>query len=962
MKEEHSKRQEKDKPFIMNQEDLERLENWQKVALWIGAGLALLVGIALLVVFPVSGAITFGVITPALASIIGAGTVTVGVGVSLTAAAGVGFILGSGILASIAVINHYTRETTIDIRAVYNRLTTTKQDEMRKDFAALAYIFGRACSLLNIKADTTIPIRPEYFNPNNLLYHFSNDYPSYGDQAVINMHRLMSFMDNLVTISDTSINPNIKYYPLSMYYYATPDQQKTVEMVKEGGFIKIRLVTNGRVDTEMMFPVLALGLAIKASLLNQKLSKLKSKDESEPLYTFTTIPARPTVENPTTDADKSKALLSQRYLFADRAADEFTSDPIETLVYMDVTEPDTSGPGQTPKTNRLLMGLDTNNNVKEPMLIIDTDGFALKHVVSAFQLTEELLKKLNPTITAAQWENLNEQSIKLGMNVTAKNASTLVRPYPIIPPGDFHIMPKINKKKAIENLDDFTNNTVQLYDYEFGRSNQWEIVYDEDTKLYSFWNFKNGNVLTYVGNNQPVEERHSEYNGDHLIDTQCWNIINKNNEYCAISSHANNNQFLTLPNGATANATKIYAQNEQENPDNQTWLLRPAISMDTRPSAGTYKIDAFVKPEKSINALYDPYGTSGHMYVADPQYNNLYKFDFIYDESKAGYKIRIHGHSTLTYSTLTYQGPNQQVTLELETNSDAQYWKIKTTMLDDRLCFIISSYSNPEQVLYANQSVTIGSGSIIKTRQYSDDHNEYWVLSPIEGNVAHPDNRIVLTGNANTMQAVMGLQHDAPQLFAFTHTVPTTQEGEKAASTFTCNLYEGATGGNKVTASFTNDKDIVDFTRTLHRVSCSKGDILQVVHTSGSCDVYTNGEKTAYDGELTHHFIIAENELVKVFDLPTWVEDKSGYYIDGLTISKVPTGKKIKYKVLLNGDHIGTSLPSKSDGKGADEILFTPDYYDIESWGIYKLGNTITVIAIDPDTKFEYQIAQYTPK
>ncbi|HDR7987425.1 TPA: hypothetical protein QCY63_005811, partial [Bacillus cereus] len=155
-------------------------------------------------------------------------------------------------------------------------------------------------------------------------------------------------------------------------------------------------------------------------------------------------------------------------------------------------------------------------------------------------------------------------------------------------------------------------------------------------------------------------------------------------------------------------------------------------------------------------------------------------------------------------------------------------------------------------------------------------------------------------------------------------------------------------------------KDFVDKINSVYYIN---GDIVKFYHSDGHnesvLDVYTDNIKEPEKYARIRYFIITEKGFQEIFNIKSW--ETTSYYIDGVTFSQVPQGKKMKYRVELNGNDIGTAYPYQTDEKGTDTILFTQDYYDMDGWGVSKYDNHIVVFAIDPDTGLEYEIAHHEP-
>ncbi|WP_180235231.1 hypothetical protein [Bacillus cereus] len=91
-----------------------------------------------------------------------------------------------------------------------------------------------------------------------------------------------------------------------------------------------------------------------------------------------------------------------------------------------------------------------------------------------------------------------------------------------------------------------------------------------------------------------------------------------------------------------------------------------------------------------------------------------------------------------------------------------------------------------------------------------------------------------------------------------------------------------------------------------------------------------------------------------------------GYSFEGLKLStlKISTAKDIKYRVYVNGNDIGVASPHKVYPDGSHEILFTPEYYNMDGWEISKYGNELKVQAeyIKNGKLHHHVVAEYVQK
>lgn len=185
----------------------------------------------------------------------------------------------------------------------------------------------------------------------------------------------------------------------------------------------------------------------------------------------------------------------------------------------------------------------------------------------------------------------------------------------------------------------------------------------------------------------------------------------------------------------------------------------------------------------------------------------------------------------------------------------------------------------------------------------------------------------------------------------------------QANTHYSFTLYEKGTKNILETISVQKGQNIDDFVKEINKIHYLYGDIVKFYHSDGHkesiLDVYTDNIKESERLARIRYFIVAKKGFQEIFHIKNW--ETTSYYIDGVTFSQVPQGKKMKYRVVLNGNDIGTSYPYQTDGKGTDTILFTQDYYDMEGWGVSKHDNHIVVFAIDPDTGLEFEIAHHEP-
>ncbi|PGS77206.1 hypothetical protein COC69_20715 [Bacillus cereus] len=90
-----------------------------------------------------------------------------------------------------------------------------------------------------------------------------------------------------------------------------------------------------------------------------------------------------------------------------------------------------------------------------------------------------------------------------------------------------------------------------------------------------------------------------------------------------------------------------------------------------------------------------------------------------------------------------------------------------------------------------------------------------------------------------------------------------------------------------------------------------------------------------------------------------------GYEFEGIIFTNVPTGKKLKYQVLLNGKGIGTAAPYKNKWKKERMRFYLhKNIYNMNGYAISKNDNTIVFNAVDVETgKVLYSdIAKHEPK
>lgn len=176
-------------------------------------------------------------------------------------------------------------------------------------------------------------------------------------------------------------------------------------------------------------------------------------------------------------------------------------------------------------------------------------------------------------------------------------------------------------------------------------------------------------------------------------------------------------------------------------------------------------------------------------------------------------------------------------------------------------------------------------------------------------------------------------------------------------------LYKKGTSNIRKSITVKKGEDIQNVIQEINQTYYTYDDILKFYHSDGHkesiLDVYTDNVKEPEKFARIRYFIITEKGFQEIFNIKNW--ETTSYYIDGVTFSQVPQGKKMKYKVVLNGNDIGTAYPDQTNGKGTDTVLFTQDYYDMEGWGVSKHDNHIVVFAIDPDTGLEYEIAHHEP-
>jgi hypothetical protein len=116
--------------------------------------------------------------------------------------------------------------------------------------------------------------------------------------------------------------------------------------------------------------------------------------------------------------------------------------------------------------------------------------------------------------------------------------------------------------------------------------------------------------------------------------------------------------------------------------------------------------------------------------------------------------------------------------------------------------------------------------------------------------------------------------------------------------------------------------------------------------------------------EVSKLLLKGKNVLItdRAYDVREWLWSSNEYYIDGIVVSKKVHTPVTKYQVILNGNDIGTALPYKVRLDGSHEVLFIPECYDIEQWGIPAHSNEIQVFAIVVDKGYIYEVAHHLPK
>ncbi|MCU5572795.1 hypothetical protein OCA42_23345 [Bacillus cereus] len=385
-----------------------RLPFWGKVAIWVGATVALLAGLAL-VMFAPPVIPTFGALTPVLAEIIGAGVVVPATGVSTQAAAGVGLLCLSQILGAIGVINNYpyfTRDANMDLREVYSKMNEGQKYDFRENFAALANMYNAGINGTFSSTNLLFTIIQIRYDLNNSAMDWEADLTK-GQVAEANMYRLLAYTDNIAAILQyTKVDgtPSQIKYPGDLKHY----------LLK--GSIKSRIVNQHLIftfsspeygNTEIKFPLLEYGLAVKAAFLNHRITDN---------YVVKSVPEE--YKGPLeTDEQKAMALFSQKHLIS-----KPFGESIKEIAYIDV-----NGIDSPSKTNRIMVGNIRDKSIlREPMLFISIgpanakSGFQLKHVSMAFNLSEDVLIKLNPDIEnrISNGQDLNHLSLNLGEYIT----------------------------------------------------------------------------------------------------------------------------------------------------------------------------------------------------------------------------------------------------------------------------------------------------------------------------------------------------------------------------------------------------------------------------------------------------------------------------------------------------------------------------------------------------------------
>ncbi|BAR87698.1 immunomodulatory protein (plasmid) [Bacillus thuringiensis serovar tolworthi] len=227
--------------------------------------------------------------------------------------------------------------------------------------------------------------------------------------------------------------------------------------------------------------------------------------------------------------------------------------------------------------------------------------------------------------------------------------------------------------------------------------------------------------------------------------------------------------------------------------------------------------------------------------------------------------------------------------------------------------------------------------------------------------------KIKVKTNGRTLEdsILIGLNHIAKKFIAvdLQNSAGQSTSPRQADTHYSFTLYEEGTKNILKTVSVQKGENIDGFIKEINKMYFLYGDIVKFYHSDGYnesiLDVYNDNIKESERFARIRYFIVTEKGFQGIFHIKNW--ETTSYYVDGITFSEVPQGKKMKYRVVLNGNDIGTSYPYQTNGKGTDTILFTQDYYDMDGWGVSKYDNHIVVFAIDPDTGLEYEIAHHEP-
>ncbi|HFJ9478268.1 TPA: hypothetical protein ACGW68_005363 [Bacillus cereus] len=367
----------------MDKNNSGKLPTWASQAIGTGGLLLLPAGLALTIYAP-PVATTFGALVPALAAAVGAAPVAVGTGMATQAIVGMGLGLTRGILSvtglytgiqgtnNIGTSSQNPFEGQIDFKSVYEEATLEEQQTLKNEFYALGMLFDSMANILNMTNNIYFQHDKDYYDPTN---------PENGEQVKADMHRLFTFANNLVSITDDDPDFNLPFVPLVDYLgqFSVGDNHVLVSYDRNNVNLSVKFRSNLFEDDEYPeevvweFSALECALAMKATIFNQSLQQAEVKIINLPYFD-------------TESGEIPDTLVCQNFV---RTTD--LDRAVYTMAYVDVPS------AEDESTTRFFVGLGYDDTLVEPYLYTSEQiiGYTFEDIVEQFHIPIDRLICLN---------------------------------------------------------------------------------------------------------------------------------------------------------------------------------------------------------------------------------------------------------------------------------------------------------------------------------------------------------------------------------------------------------------------------------------------------------------------------------------------------------------------------------------------------------------------------------------